>query len=241
MGYGILALLPALMIALFCGGNALAEERKAADDQAIREVVRQLFEVMQTDDADKVQDLLDRALADARREADEQAIRAVVEQYFQALKDRDAEGMRNILSSPLIAVEAGDLNSHIEVIDTRNTKTLFPPEGNDDWENVTISEMNVTISESVPSVAMVSFVLMMKLGDEEIKRMEETVASEDPPPPPFSITKEEWKQARKRVERAIKDGGHRVELLALVVREGSNARVARKDGRWKIVVITLPH
>jgi len=157
----------------------------------------------------------------AEPQADPQAIRAAVEQYFQAMRARDADGVRNLLSSSLTAVEAGK-NARVEVINTENAGSLLPPEGNKDWEKITVSDISVSISSTHPSVATVTFGLMMKLGDDEKQGMERMLAAKDVP-----ITEEE----RKRAEKVIKDGGFRSEMFALMAREG---------GKWKIVAMTMP-
>jgi hypothetical protein len=157
--------------------------------------------------------------ADAKNEI-EKAIR----DYLAAMSARDVDGLRTVLDKRFTIVEAAQNHAKVHLIDAGNSKALLPPEGNDDWDKdqVRLSAIKAEISASHPSVAMVSFTLTFPLSDERVAAFEGLLRQK---PGEFDAAR------RKAVARIVADRAIHNSMFAML---------ARQDGIWKIVCLSLP-
>ena len=159
---------------------------------------------------------------DTKKVNDEGRISEVVKGYFASVRDRDFDGIQAVLHESLTLVEASHTSSKIEVLRSDASKDLLPPPGNDDWEEVTISDISVRVSSTHPSVAAVSFVIDIPIDEEVLKSLREisseTMASFDD-------------ETKKRIDQSLREKSNRAAMFALL---------AKKRGEWKIVSLALP-
>ncbi|HOY59720.1 MAG TPA: hypothetical protein PK640_16500 [Verrucomicrobiota bacterium] len=161
-------------------------------------------------------------ISSAQREDAAKEVEGIIRQYYKAMATRDVAGLRAALDSRFFVVESGRDNAKVHVVDTSKSSDLLPPEGNDDWQNLQISQVKVEVSSTHPSVAAASFIVTHPLDAEKITALEDALKSA---PPEF-------------------EDSHRKAAAKLIADRGSNnaelAMLARRDGRWKIVTISVP-
>ena len=164
----------------------------------------------------------------AAQDADEQQIERTILQFFDAMSKRDADGMKSAVHTSFTGVDAGTgvdpgrQNTRVEVVDPEKPDDLLPPPGNDDWKNVTISDVDAHISSTSPSVAMASFMLKIPLAADEIADLKIGLDERGP---------ELDEQARKRLAKVIQDKARIFQMFAML---------ANDHGAWKIVCMTFP-
>lgn len=158
--------------------------------------------------------------------ADAQAIRNTLEQYFKAMRERDVPAIQRLLSAPEIAVEASGQNARVELVDRDKPEQLLPPEGNKDWEELTLTDMEVQISPTHPSVAMVSFVLARELSEQQAIGMRAALTEQ--------IVKVSEAQ-RAMIEKWLQNKRVDSVMFALMGKD------RRDGGRWRIIAMTFPH
>ena len=155
--------------------------------------------------------------ADAKSE-----IVKAIRQYYRALAHRDIDALRQVLDENFIVVEAKHAAAKVHVVNVKNGSTLLPPEGNDDWNQVEVSSINVEISSSHASVAIASLTLKHPLSEERITGMQDVLKTR---PEVFGEAE------RKTVEKRIADRA---------IHNSEFAMLALKGGKWKIVSMSVP-
>ena len=151
-----------------------------------------------------------------------QEVEKVLEAYLTAMSARDLKGLQAILDKQFVAVKAAQQNAKTYVVDTSDSKALLPPAGNRDWDKMKISSVKAEVSATHPSVAIVSFTLTQPLTEQTRAAYEASL--QNPPA--------EWGESEKQAAaRIIKDKA---------VHNAMFAMVARRDGKWKILCMSLP-
>jgi hypothetical protein len=153
-----------------------------------------------------------------------------VRAYFKASSEKDLQGIRAVLDQHVIAVKCGD-NAKVGPVDTADSKQILPP--NDEWAKpawdsgkIRLSFLKTEVSATEGSVAVVSFRLTFPKDDKQIEGARWTLKRipSDMPPPEASAF-------RKRMEAMISERAMHFDLFATL---------AKRDGVWKIVCISLP-
>ncbi len=144
-----------------------------------------------------------------------------IRQYYKAMATRDVQTLRSLLESTYILVEADRGNTKAHVLNTRETSNLLPPEGNDDWENLVVSDLKVSLSSSNSSVATVSYSLFHPIDPEIVKMLEDQLKA-----PASQLDKAQRQEISKQLE--VKG-----------CTESEHAMLALRDGRWRIVSISV--
>jgi hypothetical protein len=108
------------------------------------------------------------------------------------------------------------------VIDAGQTAKLLPPEGNDDWQGLQVADLEVNISSTHPSVATVSYNVFHPLSPRHLKALEDVLK---PPASPLDGSQ------RAEISKRLNDKGSK---------EAECAMLALRDGRWRIVSISVP-
>lgn len=144
------------------------------------------------------------------------------QQFVASMSARDLEGLRAVLDQRLTVVKAARGKARSYIVSTDNPKELLPPEGNDDWQALKLSKVTAQVSAPHASVAMASFTLTHPLDAEAVATMKaalkENLAGWD--------QTERDAAVRMVADRAVTGLGF--------------AMLARLDGRWKIVSMTVP-
>jgi hypothetical protein len=150
------------------------------------------------------------------------AIAKALHQYYQAMAARDVEALRGVLDSTFIVVEAAAKGAKTHVINAADTTKLLPPEGNDDWQNLQVTDFKVSVSSTHPSVATVSYSVFHPLRPDQLKALAEVLKA---PASPLDESQ------RHEVSRRLADRGSR---------ESECAVLALREGRWRIVTFSVP-
>ncbi len=132
------------------------------------------------------------------------------------------ESLQGLLDRRFVIVEAGQANARVGVLDSSKSADLLPPEGNHDWDNIQVSSVKVEVSATHPSVAAVSFTLKQPLDASSVARLQEAL---DTAPGAFDESK------RSEITTRIANRA---------VHYSEFAMLARRDGRWKIVSVSVP-
>lgn len=149
-------------------------------------------------------------------------IEATLKQYFSAMSQRDAPKLQQVLEPKVIFVESGREKAKTGFVDTSNPKELLPPAGNDDWNNVSIKDVRIQISASHPSVAMASYKLILSINSEMLAMYEALLKA-----PPAQLTDDQ----KSEIAGLIKNKESRLDEFAML---------ARRDGHWRIVSMSVP-
>lgn len=153
----------------------------------------------------------------------DEEVQEAIEQYFASTSKRDLGGVQAVLSERVMAIEAGKQYSKAQVLDASKPSEILPPEGNDDWDNISIKSLEVQRSATHPSVAMVSFTLSIPLSDESVAQRK-TFLKESP----VELDASQRAELREQVKnRAIHNA-----MFAMLTRQA---------GKWKIASITVPN
>jgi hypothetical protein len=150
------------------------------------------------------------------------AIAKTLHQYYTAMAARDVQALQGVLDSTFIVVEAGGESSRTHVLNATDTAKLLPPEGNDDWQNLQVTDLKVNVSGTHPSVATVSYTVFHPLSPNQVNALEQVLKA---PAAPLDESQ------RHEVSRRLTDKGSR---------ESECAMLALRDGRWRIVTISVP-
>ena len=150
------------------------------------------------------------------------AIATALHKYYKAMADRDVQALQGVLDSTFIVVEAGGEHSKTHVINASDTAQLLPPDGNDDWQNLQVTDVKVNVSSTHPSVATVSYTVFHPLGPRQVKALEGVVNA---PAPALDNSQ------RGEISRRLSDKGSK---------ESECAMLALRDGRWRIVTLSVP-
>ena len=149
-------------------------------------------------------------------------VEKTIRQYYAAMAKRDVESLREVLDRKFVIVEADQVNAKVGVLDSGKSAELLPPEGNHDWDNIQISSVKIEISPTHPSVAVASFTLTRPLDASSVAHLQEAL---DTAPAEFDESN------RKAIARRIADRA---------IHYSEFAMLARRDGKWKIVSISVP-
>ena len=160
--------------------------------------------------------------ARAQESAAAKDIESTIRQYFTSMSKRDVEGLRAVLDTRFVAIEAGNPNAKVHVSDTAKAKEMLPPQGNDDWDNVRLSDVKAKTSTTHPSVAIASFTLSFPLDAKTITQYEALLKSNQP--------KLDDAQ-RKILTQLIKDRAIDNSMFAML---------AQQRGKWKIICMSFP-
>jgi hypothetical protein len=150
------------------------------------------------------------------------AITKVLQEYYRAMAARDVQALQGVLNATFIVVEAGSERSKTHVIKATDTTQLLPPEGNDDWQNLQLTDLRVNVSSTHPSVATVSYTVVHALSPTQVKELGEVLKA---PTSPLDEAQ------RRALARRLTDGG---------IRESECAMLALREGRWRIVAFSVP-
>jgi hypothetical protein len=153
--------------------------------------------------------------ADAKSPDAEQIAQAV-EGFFAATGDRDVIRLRDVVDQSLLIVEAGS-KPDVHLFHSPNVTHLLPPHGNDDVKSLKIDRVAANVSATNPTVAMASFRVALPISESQQKELRAMLEA------PNQLTSE----AKSQIQGAL-DG---MEMFAMLV---------RKDGKWKLVALTVP-
>lgn len=151
-------------------------------------------------------------------------IGGVIERFFQSTAKRDSKGVIETLHTAAIMVEAGGPSAEVTVVDPSQPEKLLSPEGNRDFEGVTITDVKAKTSPAAPSVAIASLTLKLPVFEQMIQR---TRAN---PPSPEMLAQMSPEQ-RKVFDRILQGDAPPLTMFALM---------AKRGGQWKIVAMTFP-
>jgi len=158
----------------------------------------------------------------AQEETATKEVGKAIRQYYEAMSTRNVVALRGVLDATFIVVEAGRENAKVHVISSAETSKLLPPEGNDDWQNVQVTDLMVRLSSTHSSVATVSYRVFHPLAPDNIKALEDALKAPGSP----------LDDARRRdISKRVADKGHK---------ESECAMLALRDGKWRIVSISVP-
>ena len=159
----------------------------------------------------------------AEKQTAEKEIEAAIERFFSLMPERDVEGLQAVLYRPhFLGIEASGQQAQAHLIHTEEPDEILPPEGNDDWDNVRISDVKVRISPTHGSVAMASFTLEAPLDARTIAAYKEMLKSDA-----AQLTEAQ----KKALSKVVDDGAFKSSMFAML---------GRQAGAWRIVCITLP-
>ncbi len=145
-----------------------------------------------------------------------------IQDYYQAMAARDVAGLQRVLDSTLLVVEAARESAKVHVITASDGTKLLPPEGNDDWQNLELTDLKVHVSSTHPSVAVVSYSVFHPLAPDHLKSMQEG----------FDAAQSELDDSqRQAVAKLLADRGSRESECAMLV---------LRDGLWRIVSLSVP-
>jgi hypothetical protein len=150
------------------------------------------------------------------------AITKALHQYYQSMADRDVEALRGVLASTFIVIEASRKAAKTHLLNADDTTKLLPPEGNDDWQNLRLIDVKVSVSSTHPSVATVSYSVFHPISPDQLKALEEVLKN---PASPLDESQ------RNEVSRRVADRGSKESECAMLV---------LSDGRWRIVAFSVP-
>jgi len=154
----------------------------------------------------------------------EREIEKAIGDYLSAMSGRDAKGVQAVLAGTFVAVEAGDKEAKVHLVDPANTRELLPPEGNNDWakERIRLGSIKATVSETHPSVAMAAFTLTIPLSDPQVTQFESIL-----------------KDAPAKLDERQKEAMARI-VANRAMHHAMFAMLAREQDRWKILSMTFP-
>ena len=149
-------------------------------------------------------------------------IRNTIRQYYHAMAVRDVDALQGVLDKTFIVVEAGRENANAHVIHADDPANLLPPEGNDDWQNLQVTDLKVSLSSTHPTVATVVYAVMHPLDAEDTKALEDVLKASSSPLD---------EAQRQEIHKRLGDGGSKESECAMLV---------LRDGGWRIVSISMP-
>ncbi|HVU89921.1 MAG TPA: hypothetical protein VHD36_21500 [Pirellulales bacterium] len=157
----------------------------------------------------------------------EAKVEAALRTFYSGIANRDADAVRSVIDPSNIMidhlVEGGAPSVRLEKIDIADPKSLLPPEGNHDWENVQIKDVKVAIARPMGAVAHASLILFTPVDDEQIATWKSILDREGKEMRPTDREELNW----FITERAIS-----FEIFATLVKKG--------DGKWRIICLSFP-
>lgn len=148
-------------------------------------------------------------------------ITQTVTRYYQSLGNRNVDVLKSVVEPTILVVESKRGQARTHVVDTSEPAKLLPPAGNDDWENVTISAVSVSLSGDKPSSATVNYSVFHPLDPEVVKIWEAELKS----------PKSAWDQKQKdEITKLLQAKGHSTTERAML---------SFREGQWRIVSITF--
>jgi len=162
-------------------------------------------------------------VACAQERTADKEIAGAIGQFFASLSKRDVHRLQAVLYAPeFVGIEAGGQKAQAHVIQTDKPEEVLPPEANDDWDHVIVSDVKVRRSATHASVAMASFTVGLPLEAEVVASYREMLEDR-------SLQLREAQ--REALRTMIDEGAANAEMFAMF---------ARQDGTWRIVCISLP-
>lgn len=159
---------------------------------------------------------------DSTRAADPaEEVEKALREFYSALEARNVERLQSVLQPSLMTIEANQQNAITQVLDTSDAKKLLPPPGNDDWNNVKLSDIKVDISATQSVLATAAFTLELQLSEKDRASLRAALKENRP------ITADQ----RKAIEKAAAGGAWKLAMFATL---------AQTDGVWKIACLTFP-
>jgi hypothetical protein len=149
-------------------------------------------------------------------------IGSTIRHYFHAMATRDVDALQGVLEKTFIVVEAGGENAKAHVVNSDDPSKLLPPEGNDDWQNLQVADLKVSLSSTHPTVATVAYTVVHPLDAEDTKDLQDVLRT--------SVSSLDQSQ-RQQIYKRLADGGSKESECAMLV---------LRDGRWRIVSISVP-
>jgi hypothetical protein len=160
--------------------------------------------------------------AQAPAEGATNEVAKAIHAYYRAMGARDMEALQSVLEATFMLVKAkrpGQAQAH--VLTSREPSHLLPPEGNQDWQNVLVQDVKVTLSGPRPSVAAVSYTLFHPTKPDMAQMWKEALGA---PTSPLDQAQ------RAEITKRLEAGGGRT---------AQHAMLAFRDGAWRIVCISL--
>jgi hypothetical protein len=151
-------------------------------------------------------------------------IEMTIQRYFAAMSARNVEDLRATLDKRFVVVEARPDKARTQVVDSGDARQILPPEGNHDWDKdkFKIASIRVEVSDTQPSVATASILVMRPLDDRTVAGMQEMLT----------------------VNAAGLDEAKRKALIkwitARAIDQSMLAMLARQEGNWRIVCMSFP-
>lgn len=158
----------------------------------------------------------------AQEESSTKDVGETIHRYYRAMETRDVEALQQVLHPTFIGIESGRGNAKVHIINTSDTSKLLPPDGNNDWENLTLKDLNVIVSSTHPSVATVSYSVFHPTDPRIVEMLQDEL----------------------KVSASELDEVRRNEISTLLAAKGSTesecAMLALCDGKWRIVCLSVP-
>jgi hypothetical protein len=151
-------------------------------------------------------------------------IEMTIQRYFTAMSARDVAGLRATLDKRFVVIEARQDKARTQVVDSGDAQQILPPEGNHDWdsEKMKVASIRVDVSNTHPSVATASILVLRPLDDKAVAGMEEALK--------VNAARLDEVQ-RKAVTRWI---------AARAIDQSMLAMLALQEGNWRIVCMSFP-
>ena len=157
-----------------------------------------------------------------RADGNAPAVERTIRQYYAAMANRDVQKLGAVLDKKFMIVEADRTDARVALLDSGKSSDLLPPQGNHDWDDLQVSSVKIEISSTHPSVAVASFTLIRPLSAKSVAGLQ---AALDAAPAEFDASQ------RKALAQRIADRAIHFSEFAML---------ARRDGRWKIVTLSVP-
>ncbi len=160
--------------------------------------------------------------APAQEAKTSQAIERTIGQFFTSISKRDVKGVQAVLDTHLTVIEAAGNKARLHLIAPDTPEELLPPEGNDDFANISIVDVKAETSKTHPSVAMASFTLVRPLDAKTTAIYERVLKA-----PPKDLSEAQI----EAISQIAKDRAYRDHMFAMLVCQ---------RGTWKIACMTVP-
>jgi hypothetical protein len=164
----------------------------------------------------------DHSAPTAQDAAAQKEIEDSIRQYFTSMSKRDVDGIQAVLDTQLVALEATGQNARIWRIDVAEKEKLLPPEGNKDWINVKIDDVKVKVSTTHPSIAVASFALVFPLDARQATAYQRIL--------------DDGQATLTDAQRTMIQGMIREKAAVSAM----FAMLAHRQGKWKIICMSLP-
>ncbi len=145
----------------------------------------------------------------------------VLREFYQAMGARNLDVLAEVLDTTFTVVEASQTTAKVHVINTGDKGKLLPPVGNDDWEGLKVSNVEINISSTHPSVATASFNVFHPISADHLKALKDAMSI-----PATAADAPRRRDAAKLIENKGRT-------------ESECAMLARRNGKWRIISISV--